>query len=376
MARSEVHALRHERLAERIRGDLGRSKPGDRIEPVRAMAKRYGVSITTLRSALRLLHKEGLVTLRQGCGSRVKQPPRSDDRHIAILTDLNILSPSVSPFFSAIVNRLRHILIHKGQSSRLYVGTATMTPQLHGLTCQDFLEDMPKDCFSGVAAVATEPHPSWVAPLKQRGVPIVGMDGPPGAYDAFVSLDVDGMLQLGAEMLIRQGCRKLAMVGWNHGNPSAFGQTVLSHGLVYRPEWESTLFHPRETGAGWSEWREIWMASNEKPDGLLVADDVLFPDVELAIGEMRLHVPRDLKIVLATSCGASRRSVFPVTRIECNHEEFAEKMANQLLALMAGREPANRIDTVGFVEGETAVTATEVGHEEQECGVPVSSISY
>jgi LacI family transcriptional regulator len=172
-------------------------------------------------------------------------------------------------------------------------------------------------------------------------------------FGGSVNLDYPGMLRLGVETLISKGCRKLAMVGWGYrwvgdaGEMDDFRKTVEAHGLDFRPDWVQTSMAPAK-GSGWEDLREVWRASRTRPDGLLIADDMLLPDVDLAIRELGLRVPDQLQVVLATSRDLPHQASFPLTRIENDMDDFGDKMVEILFDLMAGRQPATRQFVVGY----------------------------
>lgn len=352
MKSRDIHATLHERVAREILKDFKGLPVGAKLDSMRGLAGRYGVSLVTVREALLLLEEQGWVELRHGSGCYVGRQ-QTPDRHIAILVEMDILRPGTSPFFLHIVNRLRRIFSDRKQPFRLHIGFATEPKDAYGdPTCHGFLEDLEDDHVSGVVAVATLPRPKLLTPLKERRIPLVGMDFSGG--EATVCLDYSGMLRLGAETLLAQGCRRLAMVGGGYVRPEDrmrlrdFENTIAEHGLVPCPEWVRTSLLPSHRGAGWAGLREIWCARDEKPDGLFIADDMLLPDVDLAIRALKIDVPRQLKVALATSCSIPHTASFPLTRIETDPELFADKMAGLLLKLMAGREPGDRTPIVGY----------------------------
>jgi GntR family transcriptional regulator len=59
-----------------IRGaiEAGTIAPGERLPAMEQLARTYGVALVTIRSAIRLLEQEGLVTPRQGAGTFVADP--------------------------------------------------------------------------------------------------------------------------------------------------------------------------------------------------------------------------------------------------------------------------------------------------------------
>src|SRR6266576_2086592 len=63
-------------VAEALRKEIrrGRITPGSQLPSYEALMKRYGVSITVVRSAVRELKTEGLVYTHQGKGAFVNDP--------------------------------------------------------------------------------------------------------------------------------------------------------------------------------------------------------------------------------------------------------------------------------------------------------------
>lgn len=355
MRTKDLHAALHERVARQMLHDFRGLEKGAKADPMRTLAERYGVSLVTAREALLLLAREGWVELRHGSGCYVRRS-QAPDRHVAILVELDILRPGTSPYFLTLVNRLRHCFSRQRQPFRLHVGFAVEPEDSYGdPTCHGFLEDVEADHVSGVVAVATLPRTKLMAPLRKRKIPIVGMDMPGGAFDASVSLDYSELLSLGARTLIGLGCKRLAMVGSGYAGtmpegrePGVFEQTLARHGLTYRPEWMRTQLLTSHRGAGWDDLHELWNARAEKPDGLLIADDMLLSDVDLAIRALRIQVPRQLKVVLATSRTLPHNASFPLTRLENDPDTMADKMAELLGDLMAGRTPSDRNPVFGY----------------------------
>jgi DNA-binding LacI/PurR family transcriptional regulator len=348
----DLHSTLHERVARQVLHDSRDLPLAAKLDPMRALAVRYAVSLVTIREALLLLEQEGWLELKHGKGCYVRRS-QTPDRHIAILVELDILRPGTSPFFLSIVNRLRWIFSHRQQSFRLHIGHATEPEHAFGdPTCHGFLDDVENDHVSGVVAVATLPRLKLVTPLRKRNIPSVGMDI--NGFDGTVSLDYRQMLREGAGILIRQGCRRLAMVGdcLTGANAdideNAFEQEIRQNGLVYRPEWVRTTLTTSHRGTGWDDFIGAWNARKEKPDGLLINDDMLLADVDLAIRAMNIQVPQQLKVVLATSRNIPHNASFPLTRLENQPEAMADAMAELLFTLMARREPEERHQVFGY----------------------------
>jgi DNA-binding LacI/PurR family transcriptional regulator len=158
-----------------------------------------------------------------------------------------------------------------------------------------------------------------------------------------------------------QGCRRIAMLSWGHDGLRPALRDVLDRcGLSYRPAWVRGDLHPMLSGAGWEEFREIWTAHREKPDGLLVTDDVLFEEVCVAIRELGIRVPDELRIVTHANKGANRRYPFPVTLAQRDTRRYAEALGETLLKRMRGEPVVPAIAAFPFemVESDAAPAAS------------------
>lgn len=69
-------APRYHQIAEALRGRIaqGHPAPGERLDTQRSLAREFGVTLMTLRQALELLERDGLITRRHGLGTFVASP--------------------------------------------------------------------------------------------------------------------------------------------------------------------------------------------------------------------------------------------------------------------------------------------------------------
>jgi GntR family transcriptional regulator len=68
---------RYHQIAEALRGRIGAGgmTPGQRLDNQRQLAQSFGVTLMTLRQALDVLARDGLITRRHGLGTFVAPPP-------------------------------------------------------------------------------------------------------------------------------------------------------------------------------------------------------------------------------------------------------------------------------------------------------------
>ena len=327
----------HEEIAAVLRQEITRSRrAGDRLDSEAKLAQRFSVSGVTIREALLALTKDGLIQRRHGSGTYVKE--RVDDRHVAVLIELDISHPRISYVYLRVPQQVRRVLERNGYRVKLYVGQVSPTERPSEPTYPDFIEDVLQEKIRGVVVIATRPHPSWIEPLRRQSVPVVGH---PLEYSHVVNVDMENLVRLAVERLIEAGRRKLAWLGWSPPwFPSTtlpvFKQSLQQHGVPVHEEWISVGLHPSAPGAGWEEFREIWTARAEKPDGLIVADDVLFRDAAAAILDVGVRVPEQLMVITHANKGSGMLCPFPVARMEIDPDEYAEAMGQMLIGLMKG----------------------------------------
>jgi DNA-binding LacI/PurR family transcriptional regulator len=183
--------------------------------------------------------------------------------------------------------------------------------------------------------VCTKVLPELTAALEAARVPVVG---DAAAAPLHMSGNNTAIVEEGVRQLLAQGCRRIALMAWRTDTLiESFTQALKVAGLPVVPEWVRFDLLPELTGAGWEEFREIWMARSEKPDGLLVMDDILFRDAMISIREMGLSIPGQLRIVAHATRGAN--IVYPdsVVRLEVDPAENASILGSMMLRLLAGK---------------------------------------
>lgn len=341
-------AINHKTLSQQVAEELRELirteyKPGDRLPSVEELAARYQTSTIPVREGLLALAHEGLVIRKRRWGTFVAEPP-ADDRCVAIFSELDNTLPECSHFFRRVPQELRRLLQEHGVPSRAYIGLlaqpddgSTPTPR-----CDEFFHDLAAGRFSGVIEFNSQC-------LRDRLRAAITEKQLLHVRPSYVRVDYDGMLAAGFRRLQELGCRRVAVLGVvasdiTADNTAAREATLRRHfaaaRLTYRPEWCRGDLKPNLPGAGWEMFREIWAAKREKPDGLLVTDDVLFSDASKAILAQQIAVPEKLRVVTHSNRGNGLFYPFPVDRLEVDPDAFATHFATRMLELLRGETPA------------------------------------
>ena len=318
-----------QRLLSRIRKEY---QPGDRLPSEAALSKELGVSAITLREALSVLAYRGVIERRHGSGTYVLDPTAS--QWIAIVTNLDLSHPNLSYFHRRVAYHLRSLLSDGGFKVRIYSGAAAGSPSLtQGSDLPAAILDDLK--LAVVRAIIYLPSSGWEI-FRDAGIPLVGTD--PG-IPLSVTLPTDDFLHSAMRSLSEQGCKKVALLGWEHSfSTKEWMESLSRHGLSSEAKWFRSDLDYSSSDAGWSAFHELWRSHKAKPDGLIINDDILFREVSLAILSERIQVPRDLKVFTHYNQGSRIILPFPCTIFDVDPDMHARELAG-LCKLAVGPKP-------------------------------------
>lgn len=352
-----LHRLIYRRLRHEI---VQHYQIGDKLPSQNKLAERFGVSFMTVREALSILAEDGVIDRRRGRDTTVINP--AANQHVAVLLEQDIAHPRTSYHFRYLTQQLRIWLHEQGYPVRPYLGVVAPGEETDqgwksttGTSCPELLEDLDAGRIRGVAVVGGTSQ-LLVRRIRELGVPLVGQEQ---HLPYYVNAGLDEVVRLGVDYLLGQGRRKLAFMSW--GQPNAIIRYVRELDLQVRLDWLRCDLPPAAPAAGWEEFREIWSASREKPDGLLITDDMLFSDALHGMIDAKVKVPEDLAVVTHASRGAPFWTPFPVARVELDPKEMAVAMGRMLATLMVREEPASSHETLlpRLVEPAGAEQATK-----------------
>jgi len=339
----------HQQVSARLEKEiLANLRPGQRLEAESKLASRFEVSIRTIRESLSALAENGFVERRHGSGTYVVD--WSARQHVALWIATDQVFERASYWSLRALNHLKVFLHRKGVRARIYWGCDPGVEDTADFATHELEHDLRHHRISAIGIIQGHYGHKLDQLIRKTGVPVVTntiLDDP--AIMA-VSADLMAAVERGMRHLLEQGCRRIAWIGWHDSRGLAmeddaayqkYCSMLEEAGLPAHVHWVRTDLHPTLAGAGYEEFREIWTASREKPDGLLVTDDVLFSDIATAILELKISVPDQLKIVAYANKGLVTGAFFPAARIEFDPEAHAVTMSD-MLAKLARRQPVEQ----------------------------------
>ena len=331
-----------DQIAAILRGEILKRSAGERLASIRELAERFSVSSLTVAQSMAMLVQEGLIEQRHGSGTYVRD--RSKRQHVGVLAEVDISDPRTSYFYRRTPQQVVRFLLAHGVPARLYAGhlpAGEDSPR--PLTCVEFLEALGRHQLNGVAAFAPgHTFSQWCEAWREQHIPVIG----PSDKCAYrVEPDSGALGRMGGEYLLRQGRRRIALMRYAQPREKeaaifleSFYSAFSAAGVQANPQWIRHSLTPCAPGAGWEELRAIWVSSREKPDGLFIGDDNLFPGAAMAICQLGIRVPEDLSVVTHWNKGSPMAVPFPVARLRFDPDHYVRVLGEMLIKLVR-REP-------------------------------------
>lgn len=340
--------------------DLARQTgPNRKLPTILELCASLDVAKATVDMALDALEGEGVIRRRRGSGIYVT--PRVDQRTLALVFGHNIFSADISAFSSLLIARCRERAMSHNENFSFFLDLPADSADLSGVPVHgDLAAAIDGGKLHGLLLVGrnSEAEERW---LRSTGVPVVSLLllRTPNT----VGVDYDALIRMGVDALAADGCRKIALItplGSCRAEPSIYQQTDLKtfaaqlkrHGLPHRAEWvwESrvTLEAQRETREelGRQAMRELFgRGRRARPDGVVIADDMLALGALASARQMGLGIGRELNVVTHANKGSPVLNEWAgqVTLLEIDAGELVNAMFDMLERLMqrpGGEEPA------------------------------------
>ncbi len=355
----------HDRVAAALRRMIRNElRPGEPLPSVRTLMESLQVSMPTVRAAQAILASEGLIEARQGSGVFVAES--QPGWRIGVLSDLDLLHPRTGHFFRALASDVMERFRELGGQPILYTGRycSPLEPPA-GPVCPQFWEDIEAGRLDGAVIVDAWLNNDYFERCRRSPVPLVG------SFTGYgVATDTPGIVAAAVRRLAAQGCTRLGLMTWEHDAAvEPFRRAVAEHGLSTQEAWIKDDISPNLAGAGWDEFREIWAASPEKPDGLVILDDLLFADAQMAIFELGLDVPGQLRLAMQANRGAELPLRLPAAVLEIDPAEAADFLVETLARRLHGDLLPPTTHTLGFRELAKPATATGTSSRQQSAAV-------
>ncbi|GCE11223.1 hypothetical protein KTT_10820 [Tengunoibacter tsumagoiensis] len=337
--------------------------PEARLPPVREMCELFSTSRVTLREALALLFTEQILYSKAREGIFVS--PRIRHKSIAVLFDASIFTMrGLSPFWSSLWVLFTQEALRRQQfkeetcSFHHIMPTADFFHSLPEPIIQMFLEQR----VHGVLAVGLgTPSSEW---LLKQALPCISFAA--GGH-WIVKLDMAALTRQATQALVEQGCRRIGI--WQQNLQRIIYEDITTYetfqgmkevleekNMHLYPQFARILQLPLATNnphkamtfqeQGYQLAKDVFSRPpEERPDGLIICDEMLTDGALVAMQQMGIEPERDIKI--ATHANMYSPILFGHTArmlvFEFDPLELVQTMFSLLDMLMSGQKPTTRV---------------------------------
>ena len=338
------NVAKYQQVVEWIRQclDTGKLQTGDKLESENEIGLRFGISRQTVRHALSILEREGIIESRQGSGNYVlpvKEVSESSPRKNMNSKPAVVVSTYVNGYiFPKIIQGMEKVLEKENWKIRITFTHNRYETERKVLT--QLIEDEDVDGLIIEPARTGLPSPNleYYRKLQERGIPIVFFHSYFREMDIpHVSIDDKRAGYLAAEHLIEQGHRKIAGIfklddGQGQRRFSGYMQALSEYGMKIRNQQIVWLDTEEEQDMAASKER-IFRRLRGCTGCVCYNDEVANHLIELC-GEAGIRVPEDLSLVSIDNSDLARLGSVLLTSVVHPMEALGQKAALNMLELV------------------------------------------
>ena len=320
---------------------------GEKLPATSALALRWRIPVASVHAALAELVQGGLLVRQPGKGTYVslnKQPVKG----IAIYELADQLSNPESSIHRVLIGELQRQLADDGIPAHLVVDSRRGKDLAE--PCTPLVRLVRDKRVGAIIAASTTPA---ILPWLRK-LPRVASFAAGQSRAGEVEVDYKEMCELCLGALSEQGSRSVGLMCGHLDGRSGFYAHFQSAAQTLGLRVEESWMMPRAKRSivpgkfhayGYESFRAFWRQVNH-PDGLMVYPDSFVPGVLLAMTELGLRPPDDLRLAYHRNEGTPILNPFPATEAILSEREIAAALIAQARRLQGG-EPAPLV-AVGF----------------------------
>ena len=339
MADAERKTAKYRFLVETIKEKIksGAYMAGERMESENRLSEQFGYSRQTVRQALSVLEREGLIERRRGSGTYISADSRRPQRgnNIAIVT--TYISDYIFP---TIIRGIEETLTNAGYS--LTLGVTNNHVEDEGRILQSLISRRIDGVIvEGTKTAFPNPNIELYRKLEKMGVPVVFFNSYyRGLQNAvYVVTDDRKAGRNAVELLLSKGCRKLGGVFKSddmqgHERYAGFSEGLVQNGCAigddsvvwYTTAERSRLFH--------TDNRDYVVERLRGCDGIVCYNDQIAYGVIDLLTSRGMRVPEDVLVVGFDDSSVSEYSPVKITSFAHPKDEMGRIAANKLINML------------------------------------------
>ncbi|MCE9613723.1 MAG: substrate-binding domain-containing protein [Lentisphaerae bacterium] len=354
---------KHDEILTAIRDEIvgGQHPPGTMLPTRVHYEQRFGATAPTVQKAFDRLLADGFVFVRHRVGTFVSARPPHLNRYAVTLPYRSSETAKRSRFFESMHTAALEVSRASGREIIFYAGLAM--PGDDGF--QRLCADVAARRLAGIIHLRNLPVIDD-ARIRDPAVPSVVVAGQAAASrHGVLFLEYDSVIEAGAAYLASHGCRRVALLEDREGLGAddldpARRDILARHGLELAANGYASL--PTSTPSAARYWVRLLVSQRTEhvPDGLIVLDDNLTPEVTRGLTDPGVIVPAGFKVVTHNNFPTPMPADFPLyelgydaaellaagirfidgCRAGANPERVMRFKARTLEEIRAGRAPA------------------------------------
>lgn len=362
-------------ILNKIREEIvsGKWQPGAQVPTRFDLIEQFGVSSVTLQRALDRLAKEGFIETSPRQGTFVStHPPHLYRYGVLFGTSYAALEAGPTNFWQVLSHQVE-LKRQDGVSFSIYRNI-----DIHG-TSEDFnrlATDLKTHRLAGL--IATEIY-SIQTMLSTVQIPVVCfLEDADSRFESFYRLaglpvDTDNFIQRAMQRLKTLGARRVAVITQGHmmlNFETMCLKKAQENGLTCKSGWVHGI------GLNARQWLPNLMrlmfetGPEDRPDGLVIADDFLVEDTVGGALSAGIRVPQDLRIVALCNYPEVPRPMVPIEYLGYDVPKMVNKCVHLLREMRDGRE-INSVHPVSPVfQNEFTSTRVKTSEEPRKSLLP------
>jgi DNA-binding LacI/PurR family transcriptional regulator len=309
-----------------------------RLPSFRMLSKEMGVSGTTIRQSVKILMDKGIVSSKERSGIFISDEFRQGQKTLAVVYGVISEANIRSPWHGRLLKEINRCIVERGWLVRNYT-LHHGTDERDERVMDQLIADAKNGKFVGMVSLSELRHmkdgfQDLLDKLEIKYLTNDYFDETNAVVPDYFSLG-----RIGAEYLYKQGVRKMGILGVNNtrNDPLRWDQTgfmsvVNAYGdIEVKPEWNQLIIPT--IGNGYDAFEKLW-SLDEKPDGLVVSDDVMFLGVAMAMNKLGVNCPKDIKLIVNGLEDEFEKCGVDTPRICFSPERNASLMVNQIISMI------------------------------------------
>lgn len=311
------------------------------------LAQQLGVSQFTVQKAYKNLQERGLIYSILGKGTYVAEARQNAFVGLLIHHEMLVQAPQ-SPTLPILIGFIRDALMAAGLSVRILTDMNRRQDKMSPVS-SEVMSTLTNERLLGVISLGHFGSEAFFRLMRQRSIPTVGFHATTSEFDVSIWQSWADLLRLGMKRLVSDGRKRVAVL-WldNFHNPAQPPRKLDGVEAVFSelqlpcdPELIVGV-HQATDWAGYHAFNDLWQRA-DRPDGLIIMDDVIGRGVLMGTLAHQVAVPGELAVVVQSNVESPIAFPGQWHRYEFRLSEMANGAVSALRRLMAGEAVSNKL---------------------------------